>query len=51
MNLGFSTVGYDDFELKRIGFDLILSMVQILSQVIDRVQDDADDDEEEFQTA
>ena len=48
LNLAFSTVGHDADSLKKVGFDLILSVVDLLSQVIDRVQDDADDEEEEF---
>ena len=47
LNLGFTTVSYDDEQLKKIGFDLVLSVIDILSQVIDRVQDDADDDDED----
>ena len=47
LNLAFSTVGHDSDSLKKVGFDLILSIVDLLSQVIDRVQDDADDEEEE----
>lgn len=49
LNLGFSTVSHDSNNLKKIGFDLIISVVDLLSQCIDVVQDD-DDDEDEVQT-
>ena len=37
LNLAFSTVGHDSDSLKNVGFDLILSIVDLLSQTIDRV--------------
>ena len=46
LNLGFSTANYDDEQLKQIGFDLTLTMIDLMSQVTDRVQDDADEDED-----
>ena len=51
LNLAFSTVSHETDSLKAIGFDLILSVVDLLSQIADKIQDDADDDEDEFQTA
>lgn len=47
LNLAFATVGHDSDNLKKVGFDLILSIVDLLSQTIDRVQDDADEEEDE----
>ena len=46
LNLAFTTVGYDSDNMKSIGFDLIISVIDLLSQVTDRVQDDMDDEEE-----
>lgn len=47
LNLGFSTVSHDDVRLKQVGFDQVLTMIDLLSQVTDRVQDDADDEDDD----
>ena len=48
LNLGFTTVSHEDSGLKLVGFDLILSVINVLSQITDRVQDDMDEEEDEF---
>ena len=37
LNLAFSTVSHETDSLKAIGFDLILSVVDLLSQIADKI--------------
>ena len=40
-------MSYDSDGLKKIGFDIILSIIDLLSQVSDAVKDDEDEEEEQ----
>ena len=47
LTLGLTTVSYDSDSLKKIGFDIILSIIDLLSQVSDAVKDDEDEEEDQ----